>query len=167
MIDELISEEHISVIVEKLLAQSRQIQVHEKNERELMYPPYCTMRQKHNVTGMLLSALAPDRFTHKEIEVTDVKYGLHEMLGQPELKVDNAIMQVYSNGSDLKGKVISERCETFNCFDSRRPQFLLMVVAINGEGVISQIDIRRPDKSGKIVETKQVYTNIVPIANAM
>lgn len=167
MIDELISKEHIDVVVERLLTRSRQIQAHEQYERQLEYAPYCTMRKKHNTTGKLLSVFAPDRFVHDEISVTDVYYGLHDKLGQPELTVDEAVIQIYSNGSDLKGKIISERCETYNKSDESRPQFLIMVVTMNGEGVISGIDLCRPDKSSKIVEAKKIYTNIVQLASAV
>lgn len=165
MIDELISKEHIDVIVEQLLMQSRKIQAHELNERQLEYMPYCTMRKKHNNTGRLLSVFAPDRFYHEEICVTDVYYGLHDKLGQPELALDEAVIQIYSNGSDLKGKIISERCEKYNNSEESRPQFLIMVVTINDVCVISGIELRRPDKSAKVVEVKTLYTNVVQLAS--
>lgn len=167
MIDELISQEHIDVIVERLLTQSRKIQAHELKERELEYTPYCTMRKKHNTTGRLLSAFAPDRFHHEEICVTDIYYGLHDKLGQPELILDNAVVQIYSNGSDLKGKIISERCEMYNHSEESRPQFLIIVVTMNGDGVVSGIELCRPDKETKIVEVKKIYTNIVQLASAV
>ena len=167
MIDDLISNEKISVIVDTLLAQSRRIQAHEKNEQALGYAPYLEKRGKYLATGLLLSALAPNQFVHKGFEITDVKYGLNNRLCQPEIRVDNAIIQVYSNGSDLNGKVIYERCKEYNKCGSSRPQFLLMVVAINAKGEISRIDIRRPDKSGTTVEKKQIYTNAVQFASAI
>ena len=165
MIDELISREHIDVIVGRLLTRSRQIQAHEQYERQLEYTPYCTMRKKHNTTGLLLSVFAPDRFKHEGIRVTDIYYGLHDKLGQPELALDDAVIQIYSNGSDLKGKIISERCAMYNDSEESRPQFLIMVVTMNGEGVTSGIELRRPDKSMEIVETKKLYTNVVQLAS--
>lgn len=130
MIDDLISNVNINIIVDTLVTQSRRIQAHEKEEHALSYGPYVEMRRKHNVTGLLLSAFAPDRFKHEGFEITDLKYGLNNKLSQPELRVDNAIIQVYSSGSNLKGTVIGERCAEYNKDDLSRPQFLLIVVTI-------------------------------------
>ena len=167
MIDELISQEHLNIIVDTLLRRSRQILALEQNRRALEYAPYCSMRRKHNTTSLMLSAFAPDQFKCEGIRVDNVSYGLNGRMAQPELRVDVAIVQIYSNGSNLKGNVINDRCERYNSSEESRPQFLIIVVTMSSEGNISRIDLRRPDRSTTIIETKTVYTNITKISSAM
>lgn len=153
MIEKLILEEYRNVIAKTLLTRADQIQMHAQNERKLGYAPYCVMRKKHNVTGLMLSAFAPDRFEHANIIVIDIYYGLNNKMSQPELKVDDSIIQIYSDGYDRKNKVVIDRCQRYNYSDESRPLFLIMVVTINSEGIISKIMLQRPNKSTKLSKT--------------
>ena len=109
--------------------------------------------------------LPPDRFIANGIEVTDVQYGLNNTLGQPELHSVNAIIQIYSNGSDLSANVIKERCQQYNQDETSRPQFLLIVFYSNSKQELTRIEAKYPNAAGNIIETKSLYSNISSIAN--
>lgn len=64
------------------------------------------MRHKHTLTSAVLSGFAPNALKIDGITSETVNYGLQDKLAQPELKTQNAVFQIYSNGSDLKGNLI-------------------------------------------------------------
>ena len=113
----------------------------------------------------MLSGFAPDRFIVNGIEVIDVQYGLTDTLGQPELHSANAIIQIYSNGSDLSANVIKERCQQYNQDRTSRPQFLLIVFYSNSKQELIKIEAKYPNAAGSIIETESLYTNTSSIAN--
>jgi len=165
MISELISEKHRQAIVNRIREWCLLIQVENRIEERLYYEPYAKGRKKHGVTGEILAGFAPDRFNVPGIEVVDLSYG--RGLGQPELHTENAIIQLYSDGSDLKGSQIANCCERYNVSEDNRPQFLIIVFTVSKTGILSKIEIHRPDRNGNLVEHMELYSNVTAFPAAV
>lgn len=123
----------------------------------LFYEPYTEMRQKYSVTSAIISGFAPGRYDIRGISSSTVYYGLNNKLAQPELKCENGYFQIYSNGSDLKGAVIKERCQLYNHNLETTPVFFLLVVTVSKKGDLKKIDICLPDEDGIIVSRASIY----------
>lgn len=165
VIEQILTNELRNRIVQQIQVQFFRFKQYQQEENRLYYAPYATVRRKHTLTAAVLSGFAPDRFIANGIEVTDVQYGLNNTLGQPELHSVNAIIQIYSNGSDLSANVIKERCQQYNQDETSRPQFLLIVFYSNSKQELTRIEAKYPNAAGNIIETKSLYSNISSIAN--
>ncbi len=81
-------------------------------------------------------------------------------MAQPELMSDNVILQIYSNGSDLKGKPIKERSEMYNQDLTTNPIFMIVVFSVNQEGLLSRIQVKLPNAAGEIIDEETIYEPI-------
>lgn len=115
------------------------------------------MRHKHAVTSAIISGFAPGKFHVNGIESTDINYGLNGKMCQPELTCEKGVFHIYSDGSDLKGKTILERCKRMNADINITPLFFIIVVAVTNDGVLHKIKICLPNKDGFIVDTEIIY----------
>lgn len=165
MIDEILNDELKAIIVQQIQIQFSKFKQYQQVQSQIFYEPYTAIRRKHNLTAAIISGFAPERFVKPGITVSDIYYGLHNKMCQPELKTADVVMQIYSNGSDLKGKIIKDRCQKYNCSNSARPKFLLIMFYSNPENDLIKIEAQYPDANGNVVETQELYTNIVQIAN--
>lgn len=157
MLDRLLTVEQEQLIVEIIKTQCRRYQHLEQERTSLFYEPYTQMRKKHEVTSAVISGFAPGRIDIEGIQSTDLDYGLHDKLAQPELRCENGIFHIYSDGSDLKGKKILERCEAMNTDVSHPPLFFVIVFFVSDDGVLKKIEMRLPNKDGKIIEKRDIY----------
>jgi len=157
MIEKLLSNHQKNEIVEIIKSQCRLFQEYEIERDSLFYKPYTHMRQKHSVTSAILSGFAPDRFQIEGIKVVDLNYGLRDKLVQPELQCEMGLFHIYSNGSDLKGAKILERCKELNKDIETAPVFFLIIVSADKSGVLQKIDIYLPDDHGRIIRQERIY----------
>ena len=137
--------------------QCRRFQEMEREYRSLFYEPYISMRQKYSVTTAVLSGFTP----HTAItgfKISIIHYGLHGKLAQPELKSERAILQIYSNGSNLNARVFKERCATYNEDFSTLPVFIPVVFYADEKGNLRRINAILPNKDGIQVEQFSLYT---------
>lgn len=132
----------------------------DKQFKDLFYVPYTTMRKKASVTSAVLSAFSPTHCHIIGFTSQDIYYGLHDQLAQPELMSDNVILQIYSNGSDLKGKPIKERSEMYNQDLTTNPIFMIVVFSVNQEGLLSRIQVKLPNAAGEIIDEETIYEPI-------
>lgn len=130
---------------------------YDKQFGTLFYEPYTVMRKKNTVTTAVISAFSPEVCNISGFTSKDINYGAHGKLSQPELTSDNAIIQIYSNGSDLKGNPIKERSATYNQDLSGKPLFMIVVFSVDKDGMLSRIEIKIPDVSGIIIDTQTIY----------
>ena len=165
MIEELLPDEYRRVIVNRIREWCLLIQERSRIEQRLYYEPYAKGRKKHCVTGEILAGFAPDRFNVPGIEVIDLSYG--RGLCQPELHTTNAIIQLYSNGSDLKGAQIANCCEKYNASEDKRPQFLIIVFTVSKNGILSKIEAHRPNSTGELIEHLELYSNVTSLPEAI
>lgn len=128
-----------------------------KQCKDLFYEPYTTMRKKFSVTSAVLSAFSPIQCHITGFSVRNIYYGLHNQLAQPELMSDNAVLQIYSNGSDLKSNPIKENSKKYNCDLTTKPIFLVVVFFVNKESLLSKIQIKLPNADGEIIEEETIY----------
>ena len=63
--------------------------------QNLFYEPYTNMRKKHSITSAIISAFSPKACDIPGLHSTDLCYGLNNMLSQPELISNNAVIQFY------------------------------------------------------------------------
>ena len=166
MIDEILSNELKESIVQQVQTQFSEFKHYQQMQSQMFYEPYAAVRKKHNLTAAVISGFAPGRFVKPGITVSDVYYGLHDKMCQPELRTAEVVIQIYSNGSDLKGKVIKDRCQRYNRNSVMRPHFLLIVFFANSKSELTKVEAQYPDASGNIIETQELYSNIVQLANA-
>ena len=131
---------------------------YDKQFKDLFYEPYTTMRKKASVTSAVISAFSPDRCHISGFTSQDIYYGLHNQLTQPELISDSVVLQIYSNGSDLKGKPIKEKSELYNRDLTTLPIFMIIVFSASKEGWLNQIQIKLPDVTGEIIDEEIIYT---------
>lgn len=157
MLDRLLTSEQERRIVEIIKSQCRQYQHLEHERRSLFYEPYTQMRKKHEVTSAVISGFAPGRVEIEGIQTADLNYGLNDKLAQPELRCENGIFHIYSDGSDLKGKKIFERCEEMNKDVSNPPLFFIIVFFVSKDGALQKIEMRLPNKDGKMIETRIIH----------
>ena len=163
MIEQLLDKDLSQVIVDRIKKQFAQHHQLSKAESNLYYRPYTQGRKTYDLTAAVLSGFAADRFSVPGINVVDVPYGLGHRLGQPELQGRGLLIQIYSNGSDLKGRVIEDRCTKYNKDFSTKPVFLLIVFHRNAKYELTRVEAYLPDQSGVIIEKKCLYTNVVPM----
>lgn len=140
-----------SVIVDRC----RRFRMFEKQFDDLFYVPYTAMRHKQTLTSAVLSGFAPEVLKIEGITSETVYYGLQDKLAQPELRTKNAVFQIYSNGSDLKGKLIKARCAEFN--KSNSPIFFLVVFHAAGDGELKQIEVCFLDSEAQVVERQTIW----------
>lgn len=155
MVETLLTEKQKNSIVEVVQTQCRRFQ--DLEEQGLFYEPYTEMRKKHIATSAVISGFAPGRLNIEGITVRDLYYGLKDKMAQPELQCNNGAFHIYSNGSDLKGEIILERCREMNQDITIVPVFFLIIVTMNKDGVLSRIDIKLPNANGVIVEELCIY----------
>lgn len=156
-ISEYISDSQVNEIIKIISNACTKYRAYDKKFKNLFYEPYTTMRKKYTVTSAVISAFSPkfcniDGFTSR-----DIRYGLHNAMAQPELVSQNVILQIYSNGSDLKGKPIKKQSALHNQSMSNKPIFMIIVFTVNKGGILSNVEIKIPDASGKIIETQTIY----------
>ena len=136
----------------------RRFRSFEKQFDSLFFEPYTVMRHKHTLTSAVLSGFAPNAFNIDGITSETVNYGLQDKLAQPELKTQNAVFQIYSNGSDLKGNLIKRRCEALNGEDSCGQIFFLIVFYATGKGELKQIEACFLNAEAQITERQTIYS---------
>lgn len=144
----------IIVVIERSCYRFKTIQAQTES---LFYEPYTEMRQKYSVTSAIISGFAPGRYDIRGISSSTIFYGLNNKLAQPELKCESGYFQIYSNGSDLKGTVIKERCQLYNCNLDTTPVFFLLVVTVSKNGDLKKIEICLPNKDGIIIDRDSIY----------
>ena len=115
------------------------------------------MRHKHSVTTAIISGFAPGKFQIEGITSKDLNYGLRDKLVQPELSCEKGVFHIYSDGSDLKGRKIFERCKEMNDSIESPPVFFLLIVSVTKDGQLNKIEICLPDKEACIVERINIY----------
>ena len=157
MLNELLSEKQRVQITNIIKEQCYRFQCLEMQCASFFYEPYTQMRHKHAATSAVLSGFAPGKFQIEGITSTDLNYGLNKKMVQPELRCDNGIFHIYSNGSDLKGKMILERCADMIIDISSPPVFFILVVHIDKKGKLDKIEICLPNQEGTIVERGLIY----------
>ena len=157
MVDELLTPKQEEQIVNIIKERCSWFQKVERENRGLYYEPYTKMRHKHSVTSAILSGFAPGVVNIEGITSEDLRYGLDGNLVQPELHCQNGTFHIYSNGSNLKGMKITERCKELNSDLSSMPLFFLVIVHVSKAGILKRVDICLPNAGGKIVETKKIY----------
>ena len=157
MLNELLSEKQRIQITAIIKEQCRKFQNMEKQYESLFYEPYTQMRHKHSATSAVLSGFAPDKFQIEGITSSNLNYGLNGKMVQPELHCDNGIFHIYSDGSDLKGKKILERCAYMNSDISKPPVFFILIVHIDKKGILNKIEICLPNQEGTIIDREQIY----------
>ena len=157
MLNELLSEKQRIQITAIVKDQCRRFQNLEKQYESLFYEPYTQMRHKHTATSAVLSGFAPGKFQIEGITSTDLNYGLNSKMAQPELHCDNGIFHIYSDGSDLRGKKILERCAEMNIDISSPPVFFILIVHIDKKGKLDKIEICLPNREGTIIERGLIY----------
>ena len=136
----------------------RRFRSFEKQFYALFFEPYTVMRHKHTLTSAVLSGFAPNALKIDGITSETVNYGLQDKLAQPELKTQNAVFQIYSNGSDLKGNLIQKRCQEFNGKDACGPIFFLIVFYATGKGELKRIEACFLDAEAQITERQTIYS---------
>ncbi len=157
MLNKLLSETQQTQIIDIIKGQCRKFQNLERQYESIFYEPYTQMRQKHTATSAVLSGFAPGKFQIEGITSADLNYGLNNKMTQPELHCDNGIFHIYSDGSDLKGKKILERCADMNTDISSPPVFFIIIVFIDKKGKLDKIEICLPNKDGTIADRKLIY----------
>lgn len=157
MIDQLLTNQQKSKIIEIIKSQCRRFQSIEKQYDDLFYEPYSNMRHKHSVTAAIISGFAPGKFQIEGITSKDLNYGLQDKLVQPELSCEKGVFHIYSDGSDLKGRKIFERCKEMNDSIESSPVFFLLIVSVTKDGQLNKIEICLPDKEACIVERINIY----------
>ena len=157
MIDKLLSATQINEIVRVIKEQCKGFRVFKQKQNDLFYEPYTHMRHKYTVTSAVISGFAPGRNNIDGITCEDLNYGLNDNLIQPELTCENGVFHIYSNGSDLKGKKIIERCREMNADLSTTPVFFMIIVHVTKEGILNKIEIRLPDINNNTICKKTIY----------
>ncbi len=157
MIGKLLTETQKAQIVEIIKDRSTRFRSFERQYETLFYEPYTQMRHKHSATSAVISGFAPGKFQIDGITSTDLNYGLNDKLVQPELRCEKGIFHIYSDGSDLKGKKILERCKELNDDITTPPLFFLIIVSIDKKGNLNKIDIWLPNKDAEIVDKATIY----------
>ena len=157
MIDQLLTDQQEDKIIEIIKNQCRRYQAWEEQSGTLFYEPYTKMRQKYSVTAAILSGFAPGQFQIEGITSADLNYGLNGGLAQPELSCESGIFHIYSDGSNLKGKKIAERCKEMNSSINSPPVFFLLIVTVSEGGQLNRVEICLPDQNGEIVSRKSIY----------
>lgn len=123
MINRLLTTQQEYEIVAIIKRQCQRFQKLKNQYDSLFYEPYTQMRHKHTVTSAIISGFASGRFQIEGITSIDLKYGLNNMLVQPELTCKNGVFHIYSDGSNLKGKKILEHCNEMNGSTDSLPLF--------------------------------------------
>ena len=157
VIKKLLSMQQKNQIIEIIKDRCRRFKKIEMQYETLFYKPYTTMRHKYTATSAVLSGFAPGIISVDGITSTDLNYGLHNNLVQPELRCENGIFHIYSDGSDLKGKKIIERCKEMNSDLTTAPVFFLIIVHISKEGTLKKVEMCLPDKDGNIIIKDTIY----------
>ncbi len=157
MIENLLTEYQKRKVIEIVKTQCRRFQAYEIEKDRIFYEPYTNMRQKYSATSAVISGFAPGRFQIEGIKAVDLNYGLHNLLAQPELHCEMGVFHIYSDGSDLKGKKILERCKELNSNLDSAPVFFLIIVSVSKSGVLRKIEMCLPDKDGEIIRRERIY----------
>lgn len=149
---------HIVMVINK------QCELYRKSEKEtkkLYYEPYSKRREKYCTTAAVLSGFAPDRFRFEGVTVRDLQYGpKNNLLYQPELISNAAVIQVYSNGANpLKNKIVIERCEEYSANLEALQRFFLIRFTVNKEGFLTKVAALLLNENCEIEETKVLFSN--------
>lgn len=153
-----VNERQVKEIVNTIIECCNNYNQCKEMEDKLFYEPYCKKRRKHALTSAVISGFSPSRLKVSGFTVTDVKYGLD--MTQPELCSENAIIHIYSNGSDLKNNIIKKRCQMYN-LDMNKPIFLIVQFHANDKGILNKIEFRYLDSNANKKERIEVYHNEV------
>lgn len=157
MVEELLTLQQKLEIVEIIKDRCRRFQSFENQYENLFYEPYTQMRHKHAATSAIISGFAPGKFHIDGITSEDLNYGLNDKLVQPELHCQKGIFHIYSDGSDLKGKKIIERCREMNSDITTPPVFFLVIVFMSKNGVLDKVEVRLPKEDGTIHSREVIY----------
>lgn len=157
MVENLLTKAQKTAIIGIITRQCRRFLEFGKQRDNLFYEPYTQMRQKHTATSAVISGFAPGRFQIDGIEAVDLNYGLKDKLVQPELRCERGVFHIYSDGSDLKGKKLLERCKEMNENLELPPVFFLIIVNMSKSGNLRRIEICLPDKNGAIIKRECIY----------
>ena len=156
-INSLLSESQQNKIVEIIKKQCRKYQNFMKQKQILFYDPYTSMRRKYDLTSAVISGFSPDSFNVEELSVQDLNYGLNNKLCQPELRSQNGIFHIYSNGSDLKGQKIKERCREYNENLREYPVFFVIVFSAETDAKLQKVEIKLFNSDANIIESYTIY----------
>lgn len=143
-------------IITIIQTQCHRFQEQERQFQSLFYGPYVTMRHKYSLTSAVLSGFTPNTAV-SGFQIDVVHYGLNDMLCQPELRSKKAIVQIYSDGSNLNSKVFKDRCAKYNHDLTTMPVFLPFVFYANVKQGLNRIIALLPDKEGKPVSQYSIY----------
>ena len=160
MLEKLLTLAQQNSILEIIKAQCARYQEFENQYETLFYTPYTQMRHKYSATSAVISGFAPERLHIDGIASRNLNYGLNDMLVQPELSCEMGIFHIYSDGSDLKGKKIKERCREMNGDFSSPPLFFLLIVSVGKTGKLGKVELCLPDSGGVIVKRKTIYEGL-------
>ena len=157
MVDTLLTDSQKEQIVKIIRTQCNRFQTFENQFESLFYDPYTQMRHKHTVTSAIISGFAPGRFQIDGISSVDLNYGLHDKLVQPELYCEKGIFHIYSDGSDLKGGKLLQRCKEMNDDLSNQPVFFLIIASVSKIGQLKKVELCLPNQQGTIIERSAIY----------
>lgn len=152
-----ITDSQVKEIVDTILKACLKYRAFDKQYKNVFYEPYTTMRKKTSVTSAVISAFSPMYCHINGFTSQDIYYGLHGRLAQPELISNNVVLQIYSDGSDLKGNPIKERAKIYNQDLNTKPIFMLVVFFSNKEGTLNQIQVKLPNAAGEIIDEETIY----------
>lgn len=148
-------------IIRIITERCRRFKAFEQQFSSLFYDPYTTMRKKHTLTSAVISGFAPNDDGEEIIDgitSTTIYYGRNNKMAQPELRTENAVFHVYSDGASQKTDVVKTRCELYNSDLSKPPIFLLVIFRASKKGELYGIDICLPNTSGEIIERHAIYS---------
>jgi len=145
-------------IIETIANCCRRFQAFEREYKGLFHEPYTVMRHKHALTSAVLSGFAPGTMDIDGITTETVQYGLGCKLAQPELRTQNAVFHIYSNGSTLKGRLISDRCKVYNTDLNTLPIFFIIVFHATNKGALKKIEVCYLDENASIKSKETIYT---------
>lgn len=133
----------------------------EQQYGSLFYDPYTTMRKKHTLTSAVISGFAPNNDGEEIISgvtSTTIYYGTNDKMAQPELRTENAVFHIYSDGASQKTNVVKTRCSLYNSDFSTTPIFLLIIFRASKKGDLYGIDICIPNAEGTIIKRHEIYS---------
>ncbi len=147
-------------IIKIITERCRRFRSFEQKYSSLFYDPYTTMRKKHTLTSAVISGFAPNNEEEiiDGVTSTTIYYGRYDKMAQPELKTENAVFHVYSDGASQKTNVVKTRCKLYNSDLSTTPIFLLVIFRASKKGDLYGIDICIPNIDGKIIERHEIYS---------
>lgn len=148
-------------IIQIIAERCKRFKAFEQQFSSLFYGPYTIMRKKHALTSAILSGFAPNTDGEEIIDgvtSTTIYYGRNNKMAQPELKTENAVFHIYSDGASQETDVVKTRCKLYNSDLSKPPIFLLIIFRASKNGELYGIDICLPNTSGKITERHSIYS---------